>query len=509
MVSKESALYVGLFEIAESANFTASLTLQKVLALHSLLESATAKVNLREAPPVFTPSDRGVIVTAFDDGKLLFDIIVASAVELKHHNEARGTGEHLLIRVGIDCARSPGLPSLQTDNIKESLLMIAVSKAQRLVSFGEANHILISDDFYQRVIVRGLLARYVSYFGRYREREAQEVAVWGFYDPSRQIGNPVPPAAMRTEDEKGIAVYSPPYFKLCKPRIASPEKAQDLATREIKILALSPHPNDIPWGCAGTLMWFRELFDARIYLHFLTSTRAPHVTGDPRYGPPSRPLGPALWSYGILTGKDPSPLIKEMMGLSQEEAIRRIMSKIPRLGRTPHQLYVEGSILDPTLDKPPLPPEGMFSDGYLDKYPNILRDRLSWLQAQIGPDIILSPCLKDIHQDHRNTAEAAMAVFKFQESIWFYELPQASRNPYNYFSPNLFIDVNPYAERKLALLATCFEYDTKRFHFSPEGAEALMRVRAIEAYYEQLGWSEATPPILPHVEAFEARLYFK
>ena len=111
--------------------------------------------------------------------------------------------------------------------------------------------------------------------------------------------------------------------------------------------------------------------------------------------------------------------------------------------------------------------------------------------------------------DHKATADAAMMIFKFQERIWFYELPQATRNPFYYFSPNLFIDVAKYSQRKLELLKMCFPYDIKRFHFSPEGADALMKMRAIEGYYEKIGINPLSEEVSsPQVEAFEARLYF-
>jgi len=150
----------------------------------------------------------------------------------------------------------------------------------------------------------------------------------------------------------------------------------------------------------------------------------------------------------------------------------------------------------------------MLTDSFFDKQSETIRERLSWLQKKICPDIILTPSLKDIHQDHRVTAEATMAIFKFQESIWFYELPQASRNPYYYFAPNLFIDVLPYADRKLFLLESCFQHDIKRFHFSPDGAKALMMTRGIEGYYERASKPESDKISPPQVEAFEARMYF-
>jgi len=98
-----------------------------------------------------------------------------------------------------------------------------------------------------------------------------------------------------------------------------------------------------------------DKFNARVYFHFMTSTRAPHVVGNIKYGPPSRALAPVLWSYGMLSGDDPENLFDEINGLTHDEAIGVILSKIPRLGSTPHQIYIEGFWLDNSLDKPPFP----------------------------------------------------------------------------------------------------------------------------------------------------------
>ncbi len=512
------AAYTCIFEIMEDSKTKEPLRKRKFPGLQSTIEKVVARKRKEDDDLMIVSTEHSIIVTVFNNGKLLFEIVLESQKELDQYNQSRSPDEQLALRMGIDSVQKSSLMAQQNeltiggkDVIREAMVTSSVSKAQQLVIFGDSGHILISKNFSEVVIIPESLGRYV-YFGRYQLPKRGQMELWGFCDPSNQIGNVNPPAAMRVEDEDRIAVYAPPYIKLCKPRPISPEKVRELATHEVKILVLSPHPNDIPWGCAGTLLWFKELFDARIYLHFLTSTRNPHVTGDPRYGPTTRDLSPALWSYGILTGEDPAALKTKIDGdrLSEDDAFRKIVGKIPRLGSTPHQIYVEGHILDPSLDSPPMGPEGStFKDGSLDIYQSFLRDRLSWLETQISPDIVLCPSLKDTHQDHRAVAEAAMAIFKCQESIWFYELPHASRNPYYYFTPNLFIDVSSYAECKISLLKTCYEYDIKRFHFSPDGARALMQVRAIEAYYERPNWSRPEAPVSPNVEAFETRLYFR
>lgn len=499
--------FASVFEILGQA-LSETIFLEQVAALTSIVQNALASAELERSSLKAVGCKHSVLVTAFEDGKDLLQLVLLVISELNRLNLTRVGRAHIAVRVGLDLYHSASLLTRESVPEHESLVLAAAVGAQEVASFGVEGHILISNDYYQEVIVRSEWARYIVYFGRYRRLYAPEMGIWALHDPVQGIGNHEFPVENRVEDERGIDAYVPPYLKLKKPRPLSPDKAAEIATEQVKVLALSPHPNDIPWGCAGTLLWLKEMFDARIYLHFLTSTRAPHVTGEAHYGPPSRGLGPALWSFSILTAGEPLSVLQEVRGLAEDDAIHKILSKIPRLGRTPHQAYIEGHILDPVMDKPPLPPEGMFLDGYMDRYPSVVRDRLAWIQSQIQPDIVLCPSLKDTHQDHRVTAEAVMTVFKFQESIWYYELPQASRNPFYHFSPNLFVDISGFAERKMSLLSTCFEYDSKRFHFSAEGAQALMRSRAIEGYYERVTLPGKADPIAPGVEAFEARMYF-
>lgn len=495
--------YVCVIELANDD--PQDVLVQKSVELRSLAIKGLESIKGGEDIQVAL-TDQGIVLYSFENGIPLIQSLNALYIKLTENKNLRVDE----IVAAFDFSRIPRLLIKTNDDVEKICLASAVSKAQKIIEIGESNHILVSDDFYQEILVRSSYSNNAVYFGRYKNIN-REIAIWGYFDKTTKLGSEVPPKNKKAEDEKGVPVYSPPYFKLKKPRSLSLERAQELMSQEVKVLVLSPHPNDIPWGCAGTLLWLREEFNAKIYLHFLTSSRAPHVVGDIHYGPAIRATGPVLWSYGILTGNDPMKLWRDLEkeDFDSDDAIKKIMMKIPRIGNTPHQIYVEGSVFDPGLDKPPLPPGGMFLDGTMDKYPDILRDRFAWLQKQIAPDIVLCPSLKDIHLDHKVTAEAAMMIFKFQESIWFYELPQASRNPFYYFSPNLFIDVAKYSKKKLELLKSCFPHDIKRFHFSPEGADALMKTRAIEGYYERVNLdskSEETTP--PQVEAFEARLYY-
>ena len=66
---------------------------------------------------------------------------------------------------------------------------------------------------------------------------------------------------------------------------------------------------------------------------------------------------------------------------------------------------------------------------------------------------------------------------------------------------NLFVDVSPFAARKIELLSGCFPDDSKRPHFSEKVAQALMLTRAVEGFYGE------DADDLARAEAFEARVY--
>lgn len=105
----------------------------------------------------------------------------------------------------------------------------------------------------------------------------------------------------------------------------------------------------------------------------------------------------------------------------------------------------------------------------------------------IEPHTLYLPHPADIHSDHAATFEAAMACTKWFRSpsvkrVLCYEVPSESDfqiNPVeNHFQPNVFIDITPYIEKKLAAMAI-YESEVSAFPFprSLEAIEALAKVR--------------------------------
>ena len=106
------------------------------------------------------------------------------------------------------------------------------------------------------------------------------------------------------------------------------------------------------------------------------------------------------------------------------------------------------------------------------------RDRQEILETLVGlnrsyqPDLVLVPSISDTHQDHRTLAEEAYRAFK-RTSIWAYEVPwnQAVSNL------NCFVAIDEIdLQRKQAAVAA-YESQRHRGYVSPEFVRSLAVVR--------------------------------
>ncbi len=104
-------------------------------------------------------------------------------------------------------------------------------------------------------------------------------------------------------------------------------------------------------------------------------------------------------------------------------------------------------------------------------------DSLIKLREEIKPNIVFSPSLKDLHQDHRVVAEEALRAFKKTPcTILGYE------QPWNYitFDTTAFIVLQKkYIEKKVAALK---EYKTQknRHYLTEEALRALAKTRGTQ-----------------------------
>lgn len=98
--------------------------------------------------------------------------------------------------------------------------------------------------------------------------------------------------------------------------------------------------------------------------------------------------------------------------------------------------------------------------GGLDVYPlRVLVDKISEILKKVKADTIFLPFIGDIHSDHRIAFEAGFATTKvfnsaFVKKVLMMEIASETdfSLPFNSFVPNYFEDISDYMEQKLQLL---------------------------------------------------------
>jgi len=156
----------------------------------------------------------------------------------------------------------------------------------------------------------------------------------------------------------------------------------------MKILAIGSHPDDIEFGCGGTLLKFSKSSENEIYLLIMTK--------------------------GEKGGR------KDVREKEQEES-----GKILKVKK-------------------------IFWGGYEDtKVPFDVTSiqRIESVLKEVNPGLIFVFWSEDAHQDHRNTSLSTITAARYIRNILFYEVPTTQN-----FSPNVFVDIEDVIEEKIGLL---------------------------------------------------------
>lgn len=99
------------------------------------------------------------------------------------------------------------------------------------------------------------------------------------------------------------------------------------------------------------------------------------------------------------------------------------------------------------------------------------------LRAGPAPDLVLTHCREDLHQDHRILAELTWNTFR-EHTVIEYEIPKYEGD---LGRPNLFVPLDATtAERKVELLMRHFASQSHRPWFRADTFRGLMAVRAVE-----------------------------
>ncbi|MCX7982784.1 MAG: PIG-L family deacetylase [Syntrophales bacterium] len=156
----------------------------------------------------------------------------------------------------------------------------------------------------------------------------------------------------------------------------------------MRIVAVGAHPDDIEFGCGGTLAYFAE----RGHEVFLLVMTQGGRGGD-----------------------------KETRKKEQEEASRILPA---------HEVIW-----------------GRYHDTELSPHMNDLIQDIEGVIKKIAPELTFVNFFDDTHQDHRTLAEATVSATRYIKNVLFYEGPTTQN-----FSPTIFVDITPTIEIKMRLL---------------------------------------------------------
>lgn len=192
-----------------------------------------------------------------------------------------------------------------------------------------------------------------------------------------------------------------------------------------KIIAIGAHPDDIELGCAGLLM---KLKSKKAELWYIAMSKCNNQFSE----------------------EEKDTLVREQAGAAEIIGIDHTR------------------IFD-------------FPNKELPEHRIEIMDAMNELQAEIEPDIMLIPHLQDPHQDHSTVGYCAIRTFRSMETIIQYEI---LRHGSATFTPNLYVDISDYLDRKLEAVKCYQSQEKKRKFFDAESIRALARTRGFQSGYE-------------------------
>ena len=127
-----------------------------------------------------------------------------------------------------------------------------------------------------------------------------------------------------------------------------------------------------------------------------------------------------------------------------------------------------------------------FRERYFPFLPE-LKEYFDELGRELNPDLVFCPRLEDRHQDHRMVSELAANTFR-DNMILNYEIPKFDAD---LGQPNVYVSLSAeQIDRKISLLFESFPSQTSRYWFTDDTFRGLLRIRGIESHAE-FGYAEA------------------
>jgi len=128
-----------------------------------------------------------------------------------------------------------------------------------------------------------------------------------------------------------------------------------------------------------------------------------------------------------------------------------------------------------------------FEDGFLPYRGEAVKRCFEELKTNCDPDLILTHCEKDRHQDHRLVNELTWNTFR-DHAILEYEIPKFDGDLGN---PSVFVPLaTETLEQKIEVLLDCYQTQLNKHWFHAETFRALSRIRGMECRAPS-GYAEA------------------
>src|SRR5882762_3339902 len=119
-----------------------------------------------------------------------------------------------------------------------------------------------------------------------------------------------------------------------------------------------------------------------------------------------------------------------------------------------------------------------FRDGFFPYIGAEIKGFFEELKRRCAPDLILTHCRNDLHQDHRLVSELTWNTFR-NHLILEYEILKYDGD---LGTPNLFVHLDEATcQRKIGTLMECFKTQQDKDWFTPDAFLSLLRVRGVES----------------------------
>jgi LmbE family N-acetylglucosaminyl deacetylase len=130
-----------------------------------------------------------------------------------------------------------------------------------------------------------------------------------------------------------------------------------------------------------------------------------------------------------------------------------------------------------------------FRDGFFPYIGADIKESFEQLKKSVSPDLILTHCRHDLHQDHQLIANLTWNTFRHHD-ILEYEIPKYDGD---LGSPNVFVPLTAaIQQQKIAHLMAHFSTQANKHWFTEETFRSVLRIRGIESNH-------------PYAEAFYGR----